>query len=281
MSLNQVSQENIQLPPEGVINGTFKSLNVNGVPIGGGGSGDLQTAYDNGNGIINTNAVTKPFTIQYSGVDRLVVGSNQLTIDQDIFVEGISNNFSIKRNTGFTTLESSTDLKIRANSIELDGTPKIETVAGPLLTIQPSTLGTALQALVSNGAGGVEFESVRTYNITWAGNAVTGSRWLIPKGNALTPGGTAGTFATTFYCPHDMTGSVLASSREVTGGSTTSVSFFNITAPATPIYTFTFTSGAEIVVPALTLVAGQTYSCIATDSVGGATIVMDLTFTID
>ena len=104
---------------------------------------------------------------------------------------------------------------------------------------------------------------------------------MIPKGNGLTPSGTAGTFATTFYCPYDMTGSVLAASREVTGGSTTSVSFFNITAPGTPIYTYTFTSGAEIVVPALSLVAGETYSVIATDSVGGATVVMDITFTID
>ena len=281
MSLNEISQENTQLPSTGIINGTFKSLNVNGVPIGGGGSGDLQSAYDNGNGIINTNAVTKPFTIQYSGVDTLVVGSNQLTIDQNIFVQGISNNFSINRNTGFTTLESSTDLNITANNIELDGTPKIRTVAGPFLTIQPSTLGTALQALVSNGAGGIEFESVRTYGITWGGNSVTGSRWLIPKGNALTASGTAGTFATQFFCPHTMTGSVLAASREVTGGSTTSVSFFNITAPATPIYTYTFTGGAEIVVPALSLVAGQTYAVIASDSVGGATVVMDLTFTID
>jgi len=281
MSLNQVSQENTQLPSTGIINGTFKSLNVNGVPIGAGGSGDLQSAYDNGNGIINTDAISKPFTVQNSGFDTFVVDSNQLTISQNVLVEGISNQFRITRNTGFATLESSTDLKIRGTNIELNGTPKIQTVAGPLLTIQPSTLGTALQALVSNGAGGVEFESVRTYNITWAGNAVTGSRWLIPKGNGLTPSGTAGTFATQFFCPYNMTASVLASSREVTGGSITSVSFFDINAPATPIYTYTFTGGAQIVVPALTLVAGETYAVIASDSVGGATVVMDLTFTID
>ena len=280
MSLNEISQENTQLPSTGIINGTFKSLNVNGVPIGGGGSGDLQTAYDNGNGVINTDAITKPFTVQNSGVDALVVGSNDLTISKNLLVEGISNQFRITRNTGFTTLESSTTLTIRGSTILLDGIPQILTTSG-LLTIQPSTLGTALQALVSDGAGGVEFESVRTYGITWAGNAVTGSRWLIPKGNALTPGATAGTFATEFYCPHNMTASVLAASRVVTGGSTTSVSFFNITAPATPIYTFTFTGGAEIVVPALTLVAGQTYAVIGNDSIGSATIVMDLTFTID
>ena len=280
MSLNEISIENINLPPQGVINGTFKSLSVNGVPIGGGGSGDLQSAYDNGNGIINTVASTKPFTIQNSGVDTLVVGSNELIISQNVLVEGISNQFGIIRNTGFTTLESSTDLKLRGTNILLDGTPQIITGAG-VLTILPSTTGTALQALVSDGAGGVEFESVRTYGITWAGNNITGARWLIPKGNALTPGGTAGTFATEFFCPYTMTASVLAASRVVTGGSTTSVSFFNIAAPATPIYTFTFTSGAEIVVPALSLVGGETYAVIANDSLGSATVVMDLTFTID
>jgi len=280
MSLNEISIENTQLPPEGVINGTFKSLSVNGVPIGGGGSGDLQSAYDNGNGIIDTDAVTKPFTIQNSSIDALVVDSSNLTIKQDVLVEGISNQFRINRNTGFCTLESSTDLTIRGSIIDLDGTTKIKTGSG-VISLQPSTNGTALQALVSDGANGVEFESVRTYGVTWGGNAVTGSRWLIPKGNALTPSGTAGTFATQFYCPHNMTGSVLAATREVTGGSTTSVSFFNITAPGTPIYTFAFTGGAEIVVPALSLSSGETYACIATDSVGGATVIMDLTFTID
>jgi len=44
MSLNEISQENTQLPSTGIVNGTFRSLNVNGVPIGGGGSGDLQSA---------------------------------------------------------------------------------------------------------------------------------------------------------------------------------------------------------------------------------------------
>jgi hypothetical protein len=280
MSLNEISIENTNLPPEGVINASFKSLSVNGVPIGGGGSGDLQSAYDNGNGIIDTDPLTKPFTIQTSGVDALVVNNSELTINKDVVVDGFSSQLGITRNTGFFTLSSSTDLTISGGTIQLDGTARIQTGAG-FITLQPSTNGTALQALVSDGANGVEFESVRTYGITWAGNAVTGSRWLIPKGNALTPAGTAGTFATTFYCPHNMTGSVLAATREVTGGSSTSVSFYNITAPATPIYTFSFTGGAEIVVPALSLTAGETYTAIATDSVGGATVVMDLTFTID
>lgn len=287
MSLNEISQENTQLPPEGIINGSFKSLNVNGVPIGGGGSGDLQTAYDNGNGIIDTDPLTKPFTVQNSGVDALVVNNSNLTISTDVLVEGFSNEFRITRNTGFSTIGSynaggfPANLDVVGSNITLDGTTKITTGTAGVLTLQPAKLGTALQALVSDGAGGVEFESVRTYGITWAGNAVTGSRWLIPKGNALTPSGTAGTFATTFYSPFNMTASIGAFTREVTGGSTTSVSFYNITAPATPIYTYLFTGGAEIVVPTLTLVAGETYTVIATDSVGGATVVADLTFTID
>jgi hypothetical protein len=90
MSLNEISQENTQLPPEGVINATFKSLNVNGVPIGGGG-GDLQSAYDNGNGVIDTVALTKPFTVQTNGTDALVVNNSNLTINQDVVVEGTSN----------------------------------------------------------------------------------------------------------------------------------------------------------------------------------------------
>lgn len=286
MSLNEISIENTNLPPEGVINGTFKSLSVNGVPIGAGGSGDLQSAYDNGDGTIDADASTKPFTIKNSGVNTLTVDSSNLTINQDVLVEGYFNNFKIIRNTGLSTIGAFNtngtpgDLNIIGSTIQLSGTPKIQTGVG-LLTIQPSTLGTSLQSLVSNGAGGVEFESVRTYNITWAGNAVSGSKWLIPKGNGVTASSSAGSFATQFFCPHNMTGSVLAASREISGGSTTSVSFYNITAPGTPIYTFAFTGGAEIVVPALTLVAGETYSCIATDSVGGATVVMDLTFTID
>jgi hypothetical protein len=280
MSLNEISQENTQLPPEGVINATFKSLSVNGVPISGGGGGDLQSAYDNGNGIIDTDPLTKPFTVQTSGVDALVVNNSNLTINKDVVVDGFSSQLGITRNTGFFTLSSSTDLTISAGTIQLDGTARIQSDAG-FFNLKPSTNGTALQSLVSDGAGGVEFESVRTYGITWAGNAVTGSRWLIPKGNALTPSGTAGTFATTFYCPHNMTGSVLAATREVTGGSSTDVTFYNSTAPGTPIYTYTFTGGAEIVVPALSLVAGETYFCIGSDSVGNATIVIDLTFTID
>ena len=88
MSLNEISQENTNLPPDGVINGTFKSLSVNGVPISGGSSGDLQSAYDNGNGVIDTVALTKPFTIRNSGVDTLTVNSSNLTINQDVVVEG-------------------------------------------------------------------------------------------------------------------------------------------------------------------------------------------------
>jgi hypothetical protein len=104
---------------------------------------------------------------------------------------------------------------------------------------------------------------------------------LIPNGNGSTPSATAGTFATQFFCPHNMTGTVLAASREVSGGSATTVSFFDITVPGTPIYTFTFTGGAEIVVPALSLTAGETYAVIAENSVGSATVIMDVTFTID
>jgi hypothetical protein len=268
MSLNEISQENTNLPPDGVINGTFKSLSVNGVPISGGSSGDLQSAYDNGNGVIDTVALTKPFTIRNSGVDTLTVNSSNLTINQDVVVEG--------------TLSSSTDLTISANTIELNGTAKIQTGSG-LLTIQPSTLGTALQSLVSDGTGGVEFESVRTYGITWAGNTVSTNRWLIPKGNGLTPSSATGTFATKFYCPHNMTGAVLAASREVSGSSTTTVGFYRVSVPGTPIYTYSFPagSGVEIVIPALSLVAGETYSVICNDSLGGATVVIDLTFTID
>jgi hypothetical protein len=80
-----------------------------------------------------------------------------------------------------------------------------------------------------------------------------------------------------------MTGAVLAASREVSGGSVTTVGFYRVSVPGTPIYTYAFPagSGAEIVIPALSLVEGEEYSVIANDSLGGATVVIDLTFTID
>ena len=80
-----------------------------------------------------------------------------------------------------------------------------------------------------------------------------------------------------------MTGATLAASRLVTGGSVTTVDFYNITAPGTSIYTYSFPAGAgtEIVVPNLSLIAGETYTCIASDTLGNATVIMDLTFTIN
>jgi hypothetical protein len=263
MSLNQVSQENTNLPPTGIINGSFKSLTVNGNPVGSGGT--LQSAYDDGDGIINMTDPQKPFSLQgTNGGLELTYGSARGTI------ESINNNIRQQ-------------LDIYGTDINHYGTTKVQCDDFSFLSLKPATFGTPLQSLVSDGSGGVAFESTRTYNITWAGNAITGSRWLIPNGNGLTPGGTAGTFATTFYCPHNMTGATLASSREVTGGSVTSVSFYNTTAPGTPIYVYNFPAGAgtEIVVPNLPLVAGETYTAIATDSLGNATVLIDITFTID
>ena len=77
-----------------------------------------------------------------------------------------------------------------------------------------------------------------------------------------------------------MTANIGAFTRASAGGVTTQVDFYNITAPATPIFTYNFTAGAAIVVPALTLVAGETYSCITTSS-GSADVNMDVTFIID
>ena len=265
MSLNQVSQENTQLPSTGIINGSFKSLNVNGVPVGSGGSGDLQSAYDNGDGVINMTDPSKPLSLQgTNGGLELTYGSARGTI------ESIYNN-----NRG--------DLDLYGVGINLNGDTRVECSDFTFLTLKPATVGTPLQSLVSNGGGGVDFASTRTYNITWAGNSITGTRWLYPNGNGLTPGGTAGTFSTNFFCPHNMTGATLAASRLVTGGSVTTVDFYNITAPGTSIYTYSFPAGAgtEIVVPNLSLIAGETYTCIASDTLGNATVIMDLTFTIN
>lgn len=263
MSLNQVSQENTQLPVEGIINGSFKSLNVNGVPIGGGGSGDLQSAYDNGDGVINMTDPSKPLSLQgTNGGLELTYGSARGTI------ESIYNN-----NRG--------DLDLYGTSINLNGDTTVECGDFTFLTLKPPTVGTPLQALVSNGSGNVAFESLRTYNITWAGTGVVGSRWLIPNGNKTTPSSAVGSFATSFYCPYTMTANTGAFTRAAAGGVTTTVSFFNTTSPGSPIYTFDFAaSGAEIVVPALTLTAGESYSCIAISS-GTADVNMDLTFIID
>jgi hypothetical protein len=263
MSLNQVSQQNLNLPSTGLINGTFKSLNVNGVPIGGGGSGDLQSAYDNGNGVINMTDPGKPFSLQgTNGGLELTYGSARGTIE--------SKYNNIRGNLDLYGVE-----------INLTGITKVECSDFTFLTLNPPNFGTPLQALVSNGSGGVEFESLRTYPLTWAGTGVTGTRWLIPKGNSLTPAGTAGTFATRFYCPYNMTANIGAFTRETTGGVTTEVSWYNTTAPATAIYTYDFgTGGAEIVIPNLQLIAGETYTCIATSS-GTADVNMDVTFIID
>lgn len=289
MSLNEISQENTQLPVEGIINGSFKSLNVNGVPVGGGGSGDLQTAYDNGTGIIQLeNSATKPFVVQQTGGgnDLLSVNNTGITMQEDVEIVGFSNSLKLDRLTSAFKIASedgdsnAQELTVKASNLTLDAKTIITTGAG-LLELEPSTTGTPLQALVSDGAGGVEFESLRTYNITWAGTGVVGARWLIPNGNKTTASGTAGTFATTFYCPYNMTANTGAFTRAAAGGITTQVSFFNTTSPGTPIYTYDFgTGGAQIVVPALTLVAGETYSCIATSS-GTADVNMDLAFIID
>ena len=263
MSLNQVSQKNTQLPAEGIINGSFKSLNVNGVPVGAGGSGDLQTAYDNGDGVINMTDPSKPLSLQgTNGGLELTYGSARGTI------ESIFNN-----NRG--------DLDLYGVGINLNGDTRVECSDFSLLTLKPATSGLPLQSLVSTGSGGVAFESLRTYNITFAGTGVIGPRWLIPNGNKTTPSGTAGSFATTFYCPYNMTANIGAFTRTFSGAVTTTVSFFNTASPGTPIYTYDFGAlGAEIVVPALTLVAGESYSCIATSS-GTADVNMDLTFIID
>ena len=292
MSLNEISQENTNLPPTGIINGSFKSLNVNGVPIGAGGSGDLQSAYDNGNGVIELeNSITKPFVVQQTGGgDNLFsVNNDGVKFQEDVEIVGFSNSLKFERLTSASQILSVSgdsipqDLTITAANLKLEGNTQVQCVDSNILTLRPPTVGSFFQSLVSLGNGNVTFASTRIYNITWAGNAITGTRWLIPKANGLTPGGTAGTFATRFFCPHNMTGLTLAASREATGGSTTTVDFYNITAPATSIYTYTFPPGvgAELVVPNLPLVAGETYTCIATDSLGNATVVMDLTFTID
>ena len=263
MSLNEISQENPNLPSTGLINASFKSLNVNGVPVGAGGSGDLQTAYDNGDGVINMTDPSKPFSLQgTNGGVVLTYGSSRAII------ESIFNN-----NRG--------DLDLYGVGINLTGDTRVECGDLSFLTLKPATQGTPLQALVSNGSGNVAFESLRTYNITWAGTGVTGPRWIIPNGNKTTPSSTVGSFATSFYCPYTMTANIGAFTRTAAGGVTTTVSFFNTTVPGTPIYTYDFgTGGAEIVVPALTLVAGESYACIATSS-GTADVNMDLTFIID
>jgi len=288
MSLNQLSQSNTQLPPEGIINGSFKSLTVNGVPISGGGGGDLQSAYDNGNVIRLENSATKPFIVQQTGGgnDLLSVTNDGIQMREDVEIIGFGNLLKLERETASFKIASedgdfnAQQLTIKASDLILDAKTTI-TTGGGLLQLEPSTTGSALQSLVSNGSGGVEFESLRTYNMTWAGTGVVGPRWLIPNGNKTTPSGTAGSFATTFYCPYNMTANIGAFTREVSGSPTTSVSFFNTTAPGSSIYTYDFgTSGAEIVVPNLQLVAGETYTCIATSS-ATADVNMDLTFIID
>ena len=289
MSLNEISQENTQLPSTGIINGSFKSLNVNGVPIGGGGSGDLQSAYNNGDGIIQLeNSATKPFVVQQTGGgnDLLSVNNTGIQMREDIEIVGFNNSLKLDRLTSAFRIASedgdsnAQELTVKASNLTLDAKTIITTGSG-LLELEPSTTGTPLQALVSNGAGGVAFEALRTYNITWAGANVVGPRWLIPNGNKTTPSGTVGSFATSFYCPYNMTANVGAFTRAASGGITTEVSFFNTTSPGSPIYTYNFgTGGGQIVVPALILVAGETYSCIATSS-GTADVNMDLTFIID
>ena len=288
MSLNQVSQQNTQLPSTGIIDGNFKSMTVNGIPIGGGGSGDLQTAYDNGTGIIQLeNSATKPFVVQQTGGgnDLLSVNNTGIQMREDVEIVGFNNSLKLDRLTSAFRIASedgdsnAQELRVKASNLTLEA-KTIITTGGGLLDLEPSTTGTPLQALVSDGAGGVEFEALRTYNITWAGTGVVGARWLIPKGNLTTPAGVAGTFATQFYCPYNMTANIGAFTRAVSGGVTTEVSWFNTTSPGTPIFTYTFTGGAAIVVPALTLVAGETYACIATAS-GTADVSMDVTFIID
>ena len=288
MSLNEISQENTNLPSTGIINGSFKSLNVNGVPIGAGGSGDLQSAYDNGNIIQLENSATKPFIVQQTGGgnDLLSVNNDGIQMKEDVEIIGFSNSLKLERETASFKIASedgdsnAQQLTVKASDLILDAKTTITTGSG-LLELEPSTIGTALQSLVSNGLGGVEFESLRTYNITWAGTGVVGPRWLIPNGNKTTASGTAGSFATTFYCPYNMTANIGAFTRTFSGGVTTTVSFFNTTSPGTSIYTYDFsTAGAEIVIPALTLVAGETYNCIATSS-GTSDVNMDITFIID
>lgn len=293
MSLNQISQENAQIPSIGLINGSFKSLNVNGIPVGGGGgSGNLQTAYDNGNGIIELeSSLTKPFIIQQTGGGNNLMSVNNggVTFQEDVEIVGFSNSLKFERLTGASQILSvdgdnnPQNLTITAADLKLEGNTQIQCLDSNTLTIRPPTVGSFFQSLVSLGNGNVSFASTRLYNMTFAGNAVTGPHWLIPNGSGLTPSSATGTFATRFFSPHNLTGLTLAATREVTGGSTTSVSFYNVTAPATPIYVYTFPAGvgAEIVVPNLTFVAGETYTAIATDSVGNATVIMDLSFTID
>ena len=80
-----------------------------------------------------------------------------------------------------------------------------------------------------------------------------------------------------------MTANIGAFTREANGAAVTSISWYNTTAPGTAIFTYQFpaASGAEIVVPALSLIAGENYTCIATDSVGNAIVNADITFIID
>ena len=102
MSLNQVSQQNTQLPSTGIIDGTFKSLNVNGIPIGSGGSGDLQTAYNNGAGIIQLeNSATKPFVVQQTGGgnDLLSVNNTGIQLREDVEIVGFNNSLKLERLT--------------------------------------------------------------------------------------------------------------------------------------------------------------------------------------
>ena len=288
MSLNEISQENTQIPSTGIINGSFKSLTVNGVPVGGGGSGDLQSAYDNGDGVIQLENSTKPFVIQQTGGgnDLLTVNNTGITMREDVEIGSVNNLLKLDRLASAFRIASEDadsnpqELTVRALNLTLDAKTIITTGAG-LLELEPSTTGTPLQALVSNGSGGVAFEALRTYQITWAGTNVVGTKWLIPNGNKTTPSASTGSFTTSFYCPYDMTANIGAFTRTSAGGVTTEVSFFNTATPGTPIYTYNFgTAGAEIVVPALTLVAGETYSCIGTSS-GTADVNMDLTFIID
>lgn len=266
MSLNQVSQSNTQLPPEGIINGTFKSLNVNGIPIGAGGSGDLQTAYDNGDGVINLSDPGKPFSLQgTNGGLELTYGSARGTI------ESINNNIRQQ-------------LDIYGTDINHYGTTKVQCDDFSFLSLKPANQGLIEQALVSDGSGGVAFTSLKLFQLTFAATGVTGSRWLIPNGNALTAAGTAQTFATRFYAPFSMSCRNIGFSREVSGNPITEVKFYDITNPATPIYTYQFPPnvGAQIAnFPPLNLSGGSEYVAIASDSVGGATVVANLTFTID
>ena len=251
----------------------------------------LQSVYDSSvNGTIELDNLNKAFTIQQTsaGDNLLSVNNSGVSIQSDIEIIGINNSLKIQRLTDEAKINSedtnnvAQNLTLRGADIIIDGTTKINTGGGQL-TLFPSTTGTIGQALLSDGSNGVTFNSVKKYNLVFAGTGVSPSNsWLIYNGNGNSVVETTQTFSTKFYAPFNMTCDYITFSREVTGSPITTVKVYEA-GTFTEVYSFEFLLNVAIdlvPLPGLTLTGGQEYVVVATDTTGGsATVKAEFIFT--